>query len=127
MKQDLACLIARLAFGGTMLVAHGIPKLMNFSQKMNSFPDPLGVGNSLSLGLTIFAEVLCAAFLVLGLLTRWVSIPLLITMGVAFIMVHGSHPFSKKELAFAYFCGFLLTGLLGSGRIGLDHLLKKKI
>lgn len=126
MTQDIAILVSRLLFGGTMLVAHGLPKLLSFSERMNSFPDPLGVGNSLSLGLTIFAEVLCAGLISLGLFTRWVSIPMFITMAVAAFLVHGGDPFKKKELALIYMVGYIITGLLGSGRFSLDYLIRKK-
>lgn len=126
MMQDLAYLITRLLFGGTMLIAHGLPKLLSFSDRMNSFPDPLGVGNSLSLGLTIFAEVLCAGLVALGLFTRWVSGPMVVTMGVAAFIVHANDPWQKKELAFVYMIGYVITGLLGSGRFSLDFLIRKK-
>lgn len=127
MKHDLACLITRLTFGGTMLLAHGMPKLLTFSEKMNVFPDPLGVGNSLSLGLTIFSEVLCAALLMLGVFTRFTAIPLMITMLVAFLLVHGNDPFKIKEMSFLYFFGYLICALLGSGRFSLDFLIRKKV
>ncbi|MCR9203799.1 MAG: DoxX family protein [Halobacteriovoraceae bacterium] len=127
MTQDLACLVARLTFGATMFIAHGLPKLMSFSQKMNVFPDPLGVGSSLSLGLTIFAEVICAGLVAFGVFTRFVSIPLGITMLVAMLLVHGGDPWQKKEMAFLYLCGYIITGLLGSGRFSLDFLIRKKV
>lgn len=126
MMHDTALLFSRLLFGATMLIAHGLPKLMSFSQRMNTFPDPLGVGNSLSLGLTIFAEVLCAGLLALGLFTRWVSGPLAVTMAVAAFIVHAGDPWHKKELAFVYMVGYIICGLLGSGRLSLDFVIRKK-
>ncbi len=127
MLHDTALLLSRLLFGGTMLLAHGLPKLIGFSQRMGSFPDPLGVGNSLSLGLTIFAEVLCAGLLALGLFSRWVSAPLAITMAVAAFIVHAGDPWQKKEMAVIYMVGYIICGLLGSGRFSLDYLIRKKI
>lgn len=124
--HDTALLFSRLLFGATMLIAHGLPKLMSFSQRMNTFPDPLGVGSSLSLGLTIFAEVLCAGLLALGLFTRWVSGPLAVTMAVAAFIVHAGDPWHKKELAFVYMVGYIICGLLGSGRFSLDFVIRKK-
>ncbi len=126
MVKDLAYLLSRLLFGVTMFIAHGLPKLLSFSERMNTFPDPLGVGNSLSLGLTIFAEVVCAALVAVGLFTRWVSGPMVVTMFVATFIVHGNDPWHKKELAFVYMIGFVITGLLGSGRFSLDYLIRKK-
>jgi putative oxidoreductase len=126
MLEDLGKLGARLTFGGVMLVSHGIPKLMGFSQLMNSFPDPLGIGNSLSLGLAIFAEVLCALLLALGLFTRLTAVPLAFTMVVAGVFVHASDPWKRKELAFIYLFGYIICALLGSGKLSLDFLLRKK-
>jgi putative oxidoreductase len=126
MYKDIGLLVLRLTFGLTMLLSHGQGKLLNFSSLMNSFPDPLGIGNSLSLGLAIGAEVGCALLLALGLFTRWVSIPLIITMAVAFFIVHGGHEWGKREMSFIYMGAYIGIGLLGSGRFSLDHLIRKK-
>lgn len=126
MYKDMGLLALRLTFGATMLLSHGWGKLANYSSLMSKFPDPLHIGNSLSLGLTIGAEVICALMVALGLFTRWVSIPLIITMAVAFFLVHGGDPFAKKEMAFIYMGAFIATGLLGSGRFSLDHLIRKR-
>ena len=126
MYKDMGLLILRLAFGATMLLSHGQGKLLNYSSLMHKFPDPLHIGNSLSLGLVIGAEVLCALMISLGLFTRWVSIPLIITMAVAFFLVHGGDPWAKKEMAFIYMGAFMASGLLGSGRFSLDYLIRKK-
>ncbi len=126
MYKDVGLLALRLTFGATMLLSHGQGKLLNYSSLMNSFPDPLGIGNSLSLGLAIGAEVICALMLALGLFTRWVSIPLIITMAVAFFLVHGGDAWAKREMSFIYMGAYIATGLLGSGRFSLDHLIRKK-
>jgi putative oxidoreductase len=127
MLKDLTPLMARLTFGLTMLMAHGLPKLMAFDAKKDVFPDPLGLGSSLSLGLAISAEVLCALAVTLGLFTRLASIPLAFTMFIAFAVIHANHPWAKMELSFIYFFGYVLCGLLGSGRFSLDYVIRKKI
>ena len=127
MIKDITPLIARLTFGLTMLAAHGYPKLMAFSARKDSFADPLGLGSSLSLGLVIFAEFICAAAISLGFFTRLATIPLAFTMFIAFAVIHSSHPWAKMELSFIYFFGYVLCALLGPGRFSLDYLLRKKI
>ena len=49
-------LIARIVFG-ILLMNHGIQKWTNFQELSAVFPDPLGVGSPLSLGLAIFGEI----------------------------------------------------------------------
>ena len=97
MRTDLGLLILRLGAGGMMFFSHGMAKLMNFSAIAMKFPDPLGVGSTLSLALAVFAEFFCAICVVAGIGTRFVAIPLVITMLVAALSVHSMDPWSKKE------------------------------
>ncbi len=125
-RLDIGALLLRLAFGGTMLVQHGLPKLLSFSSKMDRFPDPIGLGSTVSLSLAVSAEVFCAAAVVVGLFTRLAAIPLMITMLVAFFVVHGGDPFQKRELAFVYLVAYAAIALIGPGRFSLDRKLRKK-
>jgi len=123
LATSLGLLVMRLAFGGTMLVAHGWPKLNAFSEMALSFPDPLGVGSPASLALTVCAEVFAAGALVLGLFTRLVSIPLAITMAVAFFAIHTDDPWKVRELAFVYMMAFVTLFFTGPGRFSIDRRL----
>ena len=121
-QTSMALLIGRLAFGGAMLT-HGWPKLANYSNIAPNFPDPLMVGSELSLAMAVFAEFFCAILLILGLGTRLVLIPLLITMMVAFFIHHAPDSFSDKELSFLFLFGYLMLFILGPGKFSLDHKL----
>lgn len=123
--EHLSLLILRLVFGGLMLWNHGLPKLQKLLAGNTSFADPLGMGPEASLYLAVFSEFLCGLFLVLGLFTRWVSIPLLFTMFVAAFIVHWSDPLGDKELAIAYMAVYVVLLLKGGGRYSLDHLIRK--
>ena len=105
-----------------MLLRHGWPKLATFSERMETFSDPLGVGSTTSLALAVFGEAVCSVFLVLGLGTRFFAAPLLITMLVAALVVHADDPWSRKELALMYAAPALALLLAGGGRLSLDHL-----
>ena len=73
-------LALRLFFGLTMLLHHGLDKLNTFNIKAPHFPDPLGVGHSTSLALTVFAEVIAAILLAIGLWTRFAALVLAFEM-----------------------------------------------
>ncbi|MBK9071727.1 MAG: DoxX family protein [Myxococcales bacterium] len=116
-------LIARVAAGAAMLT-HGWPKLqMLINGGAAKFPDPIGLGATASLSLAVFAEAVCAALLVIGLATRLAALPLLITMAVAFFIVHGGDPFAKRELAAMYLVVFGTIGVFGPGRFSIDQLI----
>ncbi|HNA33963.1 MAG TPA: DoxX family protein, partial [Flavobacteriales bacterium] len=105
-----------------MLWQHGWPKLTGFSERMDHFGDPIGLGSTVSLGLITFAETACALLVALGLWTRVSTLPLIIGMAVAAFMSNGDGPFGQQELPVFYLVAFLAILLAGSGRFSLDRL-----
>lgn len=126
MLLSLGILVLRVATGGMMVAGHGWAKLIGFTDRLAAFPDPLGVGQGLSLSLAIFAEVVCAVCLIVGFLTRLAAVPLLATMLVAAFAVHAADPWSQKELALLYAAPFLALLLTGGGDYSVDALLGQK-
>lgn len=118
--DSVGLLMLRVGTGASMALGHGWGKFANFSSIAATFPDPLGVGHKLSLGLAVFAELFCASALILGLGTRFAAAVLAFTMGVAAIMVHEGDPFAKRELAVVYFVAFAAAACLGGGAFSLD-------
>ena len=123
-QLDFASLVLRLIGGGFMLT-HGWPKLQKVLAGDFGFADPIGLGASTSLVLTVAAEFGAALLLVVGLATRLVSIPLMFTMLVAAFLVHGSDPFGKQEFPLLYFVIYLALFFLGSGKFSVDALFRK--
>jgi putative oxidoreductase len=129
--SSIGLLIQRLVFGGFMLVGHGWGKLLNFGEKSDSFPDPLGIGSAASMGGAVFSEVVCALLIVLGLATRLAIIPFVFTMLIAAAVVHAGDPLfmgsgAAKEPALLYLAGALTLLFTGPGRYSIDYLLNKK-
>ena len=131
MKPDgtaisLLLLALRLLFGG-LLLSHGIQKWTNFESMSAAFPDPLGVGHSVSLGLAIFGELFCSIGFILGALYRLAMIPMIFTMIVAFFVVHANDVFAVKELAFIYLVVFILMYIAGPGKFSIDHIIGNEL
>lgn len=126
LASSFGLFLLRLGIGGFMLWFHGMPKLLNFSEKAATFPDPFGLGSSLSLGLAVFAEFFCSILLIWGILTRLAAIPLLATMITAAFIIHGEDPWAKKEFALLYAIPFLALIFTGAGKFSIDHLFFKK-
>lgn len=120
--EELGYLILRVTAGGTMLWQHGWPKVTHFTERMESFADPFGMGSMLSLVLITFAEVVCAGLVVLGLWTRAALVPLIIGMAVIAFMVKGDADFHEKELALVYLFAFVTLLFTGSGRFAIDRI-----
>lgn len=123
---DIASLLMRITFGGLMLT-HGWPKMEKLlAWGEIRFADPIGIGPTASLILTVIAEVLCALLVVLGIKTRITVIPLIIVMAIAAFVVHAGDPLGDREMAFIYLAGYLVISMLGSGKYSLDYVLFKK-
>ncbi len=124
-RIDLGLLLLRLFFGAAMIFGHGWGKLMRFfGNGPIIFSDPIGVGMEISLGLVVFAELVCAFLVLLGFLTRWVVIPLILAMLVAAFIAHGGDPFVKMEKALMYLVVFFVLFLTGPGKYSIDALRK---
>lgn len=119
-------LIVRVVFG-VMLMNHGIDKWANYQELSAVFPDPLGIGSPLSLGLAIFGELACSMAFIIGFLYRLAMIPMIFTMCVAFFIVHADDPFAVKELAFVYLVVFVLMYIVGPGKFAVDRWISKSL
>ncbi len=124
---DYGLLILRVIPAAFMAAGHGWQKLANFSEYATRFPDPIGVGPQFGLTLATGAEFFCSLLLILGIGTRVVAIPILITMLVAGGIVHAADPWGHKELPFLFGTIFLTLILTGGGKFSLGpRLIKTK-
>ena len=121
---NTAMLILRVTMGALMM-AHGYSKLIGFDSIKVKFYDFLGLGASTSLALAIFAEFFCALFIIIGLFTRLVAIPLIITMSIALFQVHQMDFFDTGEKAALFLSGYAALLLCGPGRASVDGIASK--
>ena len=119
----LSLVVLRIGVSISMIHLHGYPRLKYFSKISSEFADPLGFGSEISLALVVFAEFFCSLFLVLGLLTRWICVPLIITMIVATWIVNGGKDFIFQEKSFIYLICYISLLISGSGYFSLDFKL----
>ena len=122
LSADLGLLILRIFAGGAM-ATHGWAKFQKVLGGNLEFGDPIGIGAEASLYLAIFAELVCAILVIIGLATRFAVVPLVITMIVAMFLVHAADPFNIKELAFLYLGIFVSLFFTGPGKLSVDDKL----
>ena len=124
--KSLALLFARLA------IAYGFyePAMMKFKDigSVAEWFGSMGIPfPTLNAYMAASTEVLGVLLLTLGLLTRAISIPLIIIMIVAIVTVHLPNGFSAGNNGFEipfYYMLFLLTFLShGAGKFSLDRLI----
>ena len=116
---DLGLLLMRVSFSVGMMT-HGYGKFLKLIQGNFEFSDPIGIGSTLSLILTVIAEFIAPILIILGWKTRIASLFPSITMIVAFFIVHDGDPFSRREKAFVYLIAFLTLYFTGPGKYSID-------
>lgn len=118
---NFCLLLLRLGLG-VMMLTHGVPKLLNYNQIAPDFFDPFQVSSHVSFVLVLVAEVVCSLFLIFGLFSRLVVIPLIIQMLIVIFVVHMPEGFGRQELAVHYLVGYMIILILGPGKISLDGI-----
>lgn len=124
--QSVGLLILRVWVGFSMIFGHGWRKLIGYSDIVPRFPDPLHVGQHLSLGLVVFAEVFCSILLMTGIFTRGVVIPLIIDMFVVVFVISAGSPYGKRELPLFFLMVYLVIFFAGPGRYSIERLFARK-
>lgn len=123
---DLLLLMLRVGMATFMIVGHGWPKLLALaSGEPVQFISFLGMSPELLLVLAVFAEIVCSAFLLMGLGTRVVVVPLMLTMLVAVFYYHINDPFVQQEMGLHYILVYVLLLFTGSGKYSADYYLSK--
>ncbi|MFC7403942.1 DoxX family protein [Georgenia alba] len=124
--RDTALLIARLLLGA-ILVRHGWQKAFEngYGGTAAGF-EQMGVPlPQAAAAFAIVAELGGGALLLLGLLTPVAAALVVVMMTGAFLVAHRRlEPLVTEggwELVAALGCGALLLGVLGAGRLSLDH------
>lgn len=128
--QDLALLFLRL------ILAYGFwePAKTKWAD-INSVAEWFGsigiVAPKLSAYMAASTEMAGVFLLALGLGTRIISIPLIITMLIAIKTVHWENGFSSAdngyEIPLYYMLMLIITLTFGAGKISVDHFIKKHI
>jgi putative oxidoreductase len=110
---------------GILMMMHGYDKLVHFAKYQHDFMSFLGIGSTMSLALVVFAEFFCSLFLILGLLTRLATIPLIIATCVMVFKAHKGDIFGEGEHATLFLIGYLVLLLVGPGRVSVDSMAGK--
>jgi putative oxidoreductase len=121
-------LLARIAVGVTFLASgwgkvHDLSKITDFFTELH-IPWP-----HFNAVLASGAELVCGALLLVGLLTRFAAVPLVIVMMVAIGTAKWEDVSGVKDLLgleeLTYIVVFLWLAIAGPGPISIDHLLRR--
>lgn len=122
----LAPLLGRLAVGLLFMgtgwgKVHDLAKVTGFFEKLGI---PAPAFNAVLVG---YSELVCGTLLVVGLLTRLATVPLIISMLVALVTAKSADIHGVFDLVgtdeFTYLVVLIIVGIIGPGAVALDRLL----
>ncbi len=129
--QDVSLLFVRLilAYG---FYGPAMKKLSNFAGVVQWFSEGLHLPFPyINAAMAVATEVSGVILLTLGLMTRLISIPMMVVMTVAISTVHWVNGFSASnngyEIPLYYLIMLFLLLTTGPGKISLDEIILKKI
>src|SRR5579863_4794478 len=122
---NFGALVLRVAFGLLLLIDHGLGKITHFSNLEYTFYNFLNIGHRWSLILCIFAEVVCAGLVALGIFTRFAALVLVVNFSVAAFMALKGEPLSHRELALLFLAAFFALLMTGPGKYSVDGAMGK--
>lgn len=120
-QRDLSLLLFRIGLAWSIINTHGVKKVVDISGTIQHIPDPLGIGGLASTLIAIFANIILASFVGIGLFTRPSALVIAMITLVGLLFVHAADPWSVKDVPFMYTLSFGLLVLLGPGKYALDH------
>ncbi len=123
---NLGLFILRLGVGVNMVCLHGWERVRHYSDRVGSFPDPLGMGSRHSLMLAVAAEFVGGILVTLGLAGRLAALLLAFSTGVTFYSVQAGLPWRQREATLLYLAASLAILMLGGGRWALDAVVWKR-
>lgn len=121
---NFGLLVLRLG-AGILMANHGYSKLDRYDEMSGQFTSFIGLSPAITLGLVIFAELVCALLVVIGLFTRFACIPLIITCTYALAKAHQWDAFGKGELAALFLIAFVTILFTGPGKASVDSMISK--
>lgn len=129
-SQPAALLLARLSVGLVFVSTgwgkvHDIPKVTGFFQELH-IPAP-----GLNAVVVAYSELVGGTLIVLGLLARLATVPLIVSMIVAILTaklgdIHGIFDLVSAD-EFTYLCMLIVILVLGPGKIALDTFVAKAL
>jgi putative oxidoreductase len=123
---DIGLALLRVLAGVALSVNHGAAKIKDPSQIISGaerlgFPAPTFFG-----WMAAISEFFGGILLALGLATRPAAFLVACTMATAAFMAHASDNFARREPSLLFLFIAVLYLVAGSGRYGVDALLRRK-
>jgi len=124
--NNSALFFFRIAISCELIYAHGLKKIGIGTALAEVVPNPLGLPDVLNQAFATTANLVMPIFIILGLMTRIATLPILAVTLTGYFVLHFNDPALVKDVPLMYSLCFLLLCFVGAGKYSLDHYISKE-
>jgi len=124
--NNIVLLFFRIAISFELIYAHGLKKIGIGTALAEVVPNPLGMPEALNQAFATAANLIMPIFIILGLMTRIATLPILAVTLTGYFVLHFNDPILVKDVPLVYSLCFLLIFFTGAGKYSLDHYIIDK-
>ncbi|MDP5199081.1 DoxX family protein [Flavobacterium sp. DG2-3] len=124
--NNVALLFFRIAISAELIYAHGLKKVGVGTAMAEVVPNPLGLSEAFNQAFATTANLVMPLFIILGLMTRLATLPILAVTLTGYFVLHFNDPILVKDVPLVYSLCFLLIGFTGAGKYSMDHYISRK-
>jgi len=120
-------LLFRVAASAELIAAHGLKKIGVGVAEAETVPNPLHLPEAFNQAFATAANLVFPLFVILGLLTRLATLPVLAVTLTGFLVVHLHDPILIRDTPYIYSVVFLLILAMGPGKYSLDNYINNAL
>ncbi|MHC0445339.1 DoxX family protein [Flavobacterium sp. 3-218] len=124
--NNVALLVFRIAISAELIYAHGLKKIGIGTAMAEVVPNPLGFSETFNQAFATTANLVMPLFIILGLMTRLATLPILAVTLTGYFVLHFNDPILVKDVPLVYSLCFLLICFTGAGKYSMDHYISRK-
>lgn len=124
--NNVALLVFRIAISVELIYAHGLKKIGIGTATAEVVPNPLGFSETFNQAFATTANLVMPLFIILGLMTRLATLPILAVTLTGYFVLHFNDPILVKDVPLVYSLCFMLICFTGAGKYSVDHYISRK-
>ncbi|MBK0368325.1 DoxX family protein [Flavobacterium agrisoli] len=124
---NIALLFFRVVLSLELIIVHGFKKLGIGVPIAEVVPNPLSLPEVLNQSFATAANIVFPFFIMLGVLTRLSTLPILAVTLTGYFVLHAQDNLLIRDVPFMYSIAYLFILLVGPGKFSVDFLIYKKL
>jgi putative oxidoreductase len=121
--NNIGLLAFRILLAIELFRVHGMKKFQVSKGEKEHVPNPFNLPDKLNAAMAAISDTVIPLFVVIGLGSRLIVIPIICVTGIGYFVVHRKDSAAIRDVPYMYTLSFLFLLILGFGTFSVDHYL----